>query len=258
MHYISKKAELGKKVKTGFGSYIEGEVKIGDNVAIGNFTHVFSGAIIQSDCTIGDNCTIGHPSKLQLQKKDFSATSKKVEEFIVKDRLTKIGEGSIIRSGSVIYTHTTVGQRLRTGHGVLIREHVTLGNNCVVGTQAILDGYIKVGDHSMIQSQCYVTQSVKIGNGVFIAPKCVFLDNKKIILGQGLCRIVLEDYVRVGGGTTVLPEITIGKYALIGAGTIVTKNVPPKAIAYGTPIEVKGFQTETEIKDYVDSVMKWE
>lgn len=258
MHYISKKAELGKKVKAGFGSYIESGATIGNNVTIGNFTRIDSQAIIQDNCTIGDYCIIGHPSKLQLQKKDFSATSSKVREFIIQDPFARIGEDSIIRSGSVIYAHTTLGKKLRTGHSILIREHVTLGNNCVVGTQAILDGYIKVGNKSMIQSQCYVTQSVKIGNGVFIAPKCVFLDNKKMILGKGLSGVTLEDYVRVGGGSRILPGVTIGKYALIGAGAIVAKNVPPKAVAYGTPAEVKALQKEREIKDYVNSILKWE
>lgn len=258
MRHISKKAELGKRVKTGFGSYIESGAKIGDNVTIGNFTCIHSQAIIQNNCIIGDYCTIGHPSKLQLQRKDFSATSPKVKEFIIQDPFARVNEDSIIRSGSVIYAHTILGKNLRTGHSVLIREHVTLGNNCVVGTQAILDGYIKVGNKSMIQSQCYVTQSVKIGNGVFIAPKCVFLDNKKMILGKGLSGVILEDYVRVGGGARILPGVTIGKYALIGAGAIVAKSVPPKAVAYGTPAEVKALQEEKEIRDYVDSILKWE
>lgn len=256
--YVGKAALLGRNVEIGYGSYVEDRAQIGDNVRIGNFAHVFSGAIIGNKCLIGDLCSIGHPSKIQLQKTDFSSTSSKVREFIIEDPMTKIGEGSIIRSGSTIYAHTKLGQAMRTGHNVVIREHVTIGRNCIVGTQAILDGYLRVGDKSMIQSQCYITQSVRIGKGVFIAPKCVFLDNKKIILGKGLGGINLEDYVRIGGGTTILPEITIGKHALIGAGSVVTRNVPPKAIAYGTPAHVKGFQSDPEIQEYVTSVMKWE
>jgi acetyltransferase-like isoleucine patch superfamily enzyme len=256
--YVGKSARIGRKGEIGYGSFVEDGAQIGDNARIGNFVHVFPGAAIGDNCLIGDMCSIGHPNKIQLQKTDFSSTSPKVKEFVIIDPATKIGDESIIRSGSIIYAHTNLGRKLRTGHHAIIREHVTIGSNCVIGTQAILDGYLKIGEKSMIQSQCYITQSVKIGKGVFIAPKCVFLDNKKIILGEGLSGIILEDYVRIGGGTKILPEITIGKHALIGAGSVVTKNLPPKAIAYGTPAQVKGYQSDREIQDYITSVMKWE
>ena len=241
-----------------FEAYVDDEAKIGDNVSIGRFAEILSGSVIGSNCVIGSHCIIGHPSKLELQKADFSAASPKISDLIVKEPVTKIGERSIIRSGSIIYKHVVVGKNLRTGHSALIREHVTIGDNCIVGTQAILDGYIKVGSGSMIQSQCYVSQSVRIGKGVFIAPGCVFLDNKKIILGQGLDGATIEDYVRISAGTKVLPGVTIGKYALIGAGAVVTKDIPPKALAYGVPAEIKAFQKDEEIEKYVTSMANWQ
>ncbi|MDH5691082.1 MAG: hypothetical protein OEY81_06620, partial [Candidatus Bathyarchaeota archaeon] len=128
-----------------FEAYVDDEAKIGDNVSIGRFAEILSGSVIGSNCVIGSHCIIGHPSKLELQKADFSAASPKISDLIVKEPVTKIGERSIIRSGSIIYKHVVVGKNLRTGHSALIREHVTIGDNCIVGTQAILDGYIKVG-----------------------------------------------------------------------------------------------------------------
>lgn len=255
---MGKRADLSKNVETGFNAYVEDGAKIGDNVSIGRFAEILSGSVIGDNCVIGSRCIIGHPSKLELQKADFSATSPKVSDLVVKEPVTKIGDGSIIRSGSTIYKHVVVGKNLRTGHGVLIREHVTIGGNCIVGTQAILDGYIRVGSGSMIQSQCYVSQSVRIGNGVFIAPGCVFLDNKKIILGQGLDGATIEDYVRISAGTKVLPGITIGEYALIGAGSVITEDIPAKAIAFGVPARIRGFQNDQEIKKYVDSIANWQ
>lgn len=254
----SKLQKLGKDVKISSKAYLEEETEIGDNVTIGPFTQILSGSIIKHSCTIGSHCITGHPSKLQLQKVNFSAHSPKVADFIVKDAVTKIGEGSIIRSGSTIYKHVIIGRKLRTGHNVLIREHVTLGDDCVVGTQAILDGYIKVGNKSMIQSQCYIAQSVRIGKGTFIGPGCMFFDNKRIILGQGLDGPTIGDYVRMGGGVKLLPGVTVAEYALIGAGSVVTEDVPLKAIASGAPARVKGFQKDEEIEVYVNSIMKWE
>ena len=249
---------LGKKAKIAPEAYVDDEAKIGHNVSIGRFAEVLSGSVIGDNCVIGNCCIIGHPSKLELQRADFSATSPKVSDLIVKEPATKIGEGAIIRSGSIIYRHVAIGEQLRTGHNTLVREHVTIGDNCVVGTNAILDGYTRLGSNSMIQSSCYITQSTRIGKGVFISPGCAFFDNKKIILGEGLERTTISDYVRVGGGTKILPGITIGKYALVGAGSVVTKDVPPKAIAYGVPAKVKGFQKDEEIQKYVDSIRSWQ
>jgi acetyltransferase-like isoleucine patch superfamily enzyme len=249
---------MDKNVGADYGAYIETGAKIGRNVEIKPFAVIFSGAIIGDNCRIGAHSVIGHPTKLQTQKADFSSGSPKVASFIVKEPTTRIGEGAIIRSGSIIYKHVKIGRNLRTGHNVLIREHVTIGDSCVVGTQAVLDGYIKMGDCSMVQSHCYIAQSVDIGKGVFIAPNCVFMDNKKIILGKGLAGISIGDYTRIGGGTKILPGITIGKHVLIGAGAVITKDIPPKAIAYGVPARVRGYQSDEEIREYVDSITSWQ
>ena len=249
---------MDRNAKIGSEAYVDDEATLGNNVSIGRFAEVLSGAVIGDNCVIGSRCIIGHPSKLELQRADFSAASRKVSDLIVKEPVTKIGAGAIIRSGSVIYRDVVIGERLRTGHNVLVREHVTIGDHCVVGTSAILDGYIRLGSNSMIQSGCYITQSTRIGNGVFISPGCAFFDNRRIILGEGLERTTIQDYVRVGGGTTILPGITIEKYALVGAGSVVTKDVPPKAIAYGAPAKVKGFQKDEEIQKYVDSIANWQ
>ncbi len=249
---------MGKNFELGLGAYVEAGAKIGKSVRINPYANILSGSVIGDNCFIGSHCVIGHPSKLQLQRADFSATSPKVESFVIKKPTTSIGEGSIIRSGSVLYTHVIAGKRLRTGHNVLIRENVRLGEGCVVGTNAIVDGYVRVGNDSMIQSQCYITQSVTIGNNVFIAPGCIFMDNKKIILGKGLQKITVKDFVRIGGGTKILPGVTIGEYALIGAGSVVSKDVPPKAVAYGVPARVRAVQNDQDVKEYIDSIKGWQ
>lgn len=249
---------LDKKLEREWSAYIDDEADIGKNVSIGRSAEILSGSIIGDNCIIGSRCLIGHPTKLQLQKTDFAQTNPKVADFIVTAPTTKIGEASIVRSGSIIYKHVVVGQRLRTGHEVLIREHVTLGDNCIVGTRAVLDGYIKVGSGSYVAGHCYVAQSVVIGNGVFIAAGCIFSDNKKMVLGQGYNGATVEDYVRTGMGVMVLPDLTIGKYAVIGSGSVVTKDIPARAVAYGVPAEVKRFQSEAEIREYMDSIAAWE
>ena len=258
MFHIGDNVQRGQNIEIGFGAYVEDKTAISKNVKIGPHTLILSGSKIRNNTIIGGHCTIGHPTKIGLAKVDFSATSPKIRDLIVKDSSTTIGEGSIIRSGSTIYKNVVIGKKLRTGHNILVREHTRIGDNCVVGTEAVLDGYIEIGNKSMVQSHCYIAQSVRIGSGVFVAPGCVFLDNKKIVLGEGLSGATVEDYVRIGGGAKILPGISIGKYALIGAGSVVTRSVMSKAIVYGNPAEVKGFQKEEEIKRYLDSMKNWQ
>lgn len=255
--YVGNNAKLGDNVKIGYGTYIEDNTVIGDNVTIGHHAIIYGGSIIGDNTVIEPFCVIGHPTKMELQRWDFSATSPKVKDLIVEDPVTRIGEDSIIRTGTVIYRHVITGRKLRTGHNVLVREHTTLGDEVVVGTQAMLDGYIKVGDKSMIQSQCYVAQSVRIGKGVFIAPGCIFVDNKRIILGKGLNGATVEDFVRIGGGTKILPGVKISKYSMIGAGSVVTKDIPTKALAFGVPARVQRILSDEEVELYVKSITEW-
>lgn len=206
---------------------------------------------------IGDYCILGHPTKKSTIGKDVTLDSLRTKGFIVGAG-TRIGNNSVIRSHSVIYNHVVTGNNFRTGHGVLIREHTSIGDNVVIGSGAILDGYISIGDGSQIQSNCYVSQSVIIGKNVFIAPGTNFYDNKKIILdvGQDLAGAVVEDYARIGGSCVILPSVKIGKYAFVGAGSVVTRDVPDKSVAYGNPAIVKRKLTEKEIKEYIDSLKK--
>jgi len=256
-YYIGINVELGKNVVIGYGSFIDDNVKIENDVIIGRHSILYTDSYIAEGTNIGSNCIIGHPTKLQLQQNDFSAYSPKVIDYIVKDNKTIIGRDSIVRSGSVIYRHVILGRKLRTGHNVLIREHTKIGNNCVVGTNAVLDGYIKIGDLSMIQSNCYLCQTVSVGKGVFISPGCVFMDNKQIILGNGLNGAKIGDYVRIGGGSKILPSIKIGDYCLIGAGSIVTKDLPEKSVAWGNPVHIIRKLDEDEVQTYIRSIENW-
>ena len=110
----------------------------------------------------------------------------------------------------------------------------------------------------MIQGQCQLTQSVRIRRVVIIGPGCLFFDNKRIILGEGLNGSTVEDFVRIGGGTKVLPEVNIGKYSMIGSDSLVDRDIPEKALAFGVPAKVQRILNKLEIELYVKSITEWE
>lgn len=231
------------------------DFETGKNVEIADTAVVYPNVEIGSNTIIEDFCVVGHPTKSDLEGSDPTAKSDKVKDLVIEEPKTKIGSNSIIRSNSVIYSHTSMGDNFKTGHGVLIREHTNLGAGCVVGTDATLDGYISVDDKSQVQSHAYLAQSVRVGKGVFIAPGCEFFNNKKIILSveHDLEGAEVGDFVRIGGGSEILPKVKIGKNALVGTGSVVANDVDKNSVVFGNPAKFVRELSEREIENYKNS-----
>jgi len=170
---------------------------------------------------------------------------------------TMISENSVIRSGSVIYTHVRIGPGFSTGHNVIVREHTTLGERVLVGSNSVLNGYTRVGDRTRINTMVAMPQSMRIGRGVFISPLVSFSDNKMILPGQGNEGAVIEDFVRIGIGAQILPRIRVGRGALIGAGAVITKDIPERAVVVGNPARVLRYLTDEEFEEYVEAIIEW-
>jgi len=214
-HYISPRAKIGKNVKIGANVIILGPSEIGDNTIIDS------------------NVIIGYPIKANLIK--IRETTKDYLEFLdLMSSGAKIGKNAIIRSGTVIYENTEIGDNLETGHNVLIREKTKIGENVKIGTGTIIDGRTEIGDNVNIQSNVYIPLLTKIGNNVFIGPGAIFL-NDKYPPSKRLIGVTVEDDAVIGGGAVILPGVKIGKEAVIGAGCVVTKNVPESTVVVGNP-----------------------
>lgn len=147
-----------------------------------------------------------------------------------------LGEHAIIRSGTIIYANTTIGDRFQCGHHVLIRAEVTIGNRCVVHHKCTLEGRIRIGNGVKIMAHVYIPSTTEIGSMVFIGPGTTFLNDKHPMRRAApVVGARVEDHVTIGGGVTVGPEVTIGQNSFVGAGSLVNKDVPPGTLAYGVP-----------------------
>ena len=158
-----------------------------------------------------------------------------------------LGDYAKIRSGSVIYQHVKIGSHFQSGHHVVIREENDLGDHVSIWTNTVIDYGCRIGSRVKIHSNGYVAQYTVIEDDVFVAPGVIFA-NDKYPVSSHLIGPHLKKGVRVGVNVTLLPGVVVGEEALIGAGSVVTKDIPPRVVAVGNPAKVIATVEEVEAK----------
>ena len=162
----------------------------------------------------------------------------------ISDVTLWIGPGARIRSGTVIYGGSAIGPGLETGHNVVIREENIIGANCSIWNNSVIDYGCVIGDRVKIHCGVYVAQFTTIEDEVFIAPGVTIANDPHPVCGLCMRGPTLKRRARIGVNVTLLPRITIGEAALIGAGSVVTKDIPEYTVAYGNPARVVGSVNE--------------
>ena len=155
---------------------------------------------------------------------------------------TVIGDGTIVSTGAIVFAGSTIGARVILGDQSCVRERVTVGDDVVIGRGSLVENDTTIGSMTKIQAEAYITAYSTLEENVFIAP-CVVTTNDnsmgrterrhELIKGPTIRR-----GARVGGGAILCPAIEIGEEAFVGAGAVVTKNVPPRKVVVGNPARV--------------------
>lgn len=146
----------------------------------------------------------------------------------------------------------SIGEGTNIWHPDLVNIYgCSIGKNCSIGTFVEIGPNVIIGDECKVQSFCFIPEGVIIGNNVFVGPRVLFL-NDKHPPSHGKWRsskkTIVEDNVTIGGGAVILPEVNLGKGCLIGAGSVVTKNIPPYSKVVGNPAIVIGYVTRSAKK----------
>ncbi|NOZ59204.1 MAG: N-acetyltransferase [Euryarchaeota archaeon] len=158
-------------------------------------------------------------------------------EYAEGCRATVVGDGGIIRRGTVIYCDVTIGRNFRTGHNVLIREKTQIGDNVLVGSSSIIEGRCRIGSNVSIQSMVYIPVNTVVEDFVFLGPMAVLTNDRYPIRGREreLVGPRLRRGCSIGANATILPGVEVGEGAMVAAGAVVTRDVPPWHLALGVP-----------------------
>jgi acetyltransferase-like isoleucine patch superfamily enzyme len=164
-----------------------------------------------------------------------------------------LGPGSIVSTGAIVFAGTEVGERVILGDQSCVRERVAIGDDVVVGRGSLVENDTTIGARTKIQAEAYVTAYSTVEQDVFIAP-CVVTTNDNF-MGRTERRLALmkgptiRRGARIGGGAILCPGVEIGEEAFVGAGAVVTKDVPPRALVVGNPARILREVDEDELLD---------
>jgi UDP-2-acetamido-3-amino-2,3-dideoxy-glucuronate N-acetyltransferase len=138
-----------------------------------------------------------------------------------------------------------IGEGTRIWHQSQVREDVVIGDNCIIGKNVYVDFGVRIGSGVKLQNNVSVYHGVTIGNDVFVGPGVCFSNDlyprAKIWDDSRVVKTEIKDGVSIGANSTIVCGNTIGENAMIGAGSVVTKDIPPHALAYGNPAKVAGY-----------------
>ena len=193
---------------------------------------VYPGTVLGEDVRVLEYAVIGKQPTLA------AASTAKREPLPPAE----IGDGTVVSTGAVVFAGSTIGERCVVGDQSCIRERVQLGENCVLGRGSLIENDTTVGAGTRIQAGAYITAYSTLEEDVFIAP-CVVTTNDNYMGRTERRRAemrgpTIRRSARIGGGAILCPGVEIGIEAFVGAGAVVTKDVPPRSLVVGNPARV--------------------
>jgi len=190
---------------------------------------VYAGVELGDGVAIGDHAVVGKQPTLGRRS---TATREELPPLVV-------GEGSAILALAVVFAGTRLGRGVVVGDQACVRERCKLGDEVVVGRGSLVENDTTVGARTRIQANAYVTAYSTLEEDVFIAPGVVTTNDN--FMGRTEARLAamrgptIRRGARIGGGAVLLPGIEIGEDAFVGAGAVVLRDVPARAVVVGNP-----------------------
>jgi len=167
-----------------------------------------------------------------------------------------------IQPTAIVDKNVVIGEGTRVWNFVHIRENAEIGKQCVLADYVYVGRGVKIGNNVKLENRATVYEGVTIQDKVFVGPHVTFTNDpypRSFSTDWKILQTLVKEGASIGAGTVIVCGVTIGEYALIGAGSVVTEDVPPHALVYGNPARIRGFvcrcsrklETEEKKKTYV-------
>lgn len=158
-----------------------------------------------------------------------------------EDPRPRIGAGCVIGANAVIYAGVTIGAGTLIGDGVVIREDVEIGELCVIGSNSTINAHTRIGSRVKIMDLSHITADALIEDDVFISTGVLSTnDNAMGRKGtHGFAGPIVRKGAAIGAGVILLPGKEVGEGATVGAGAVVTRDVPAGKTVMGVPARVR-------------------
>ena len=227
---IHASAAVGAGTTFGEHCIVGANARIGTGCKIGHHVVIHADTVIGNDVRIDDHASLG---KVPMKAAN-SATTKEQE----LPPLT-VGDVSIVGTGVVLYRGAAIDGKVLMADLCTIRENVTIGRGTIVGRGVTVENFCSVGRYCKLESECYITAYSTLEDRVFVAPGVVTSNDNYV--GRTAERfkhfkgVTVKKGGRIGAGTVLLPGIVVGEDGLVAAGSVVTRDVPPRTIVMGAP-----------------------
>jgi acetyltransferase-like isoleucine patch superfamily enzyme len=217
------------------GTAVAEGAQLGRDCFLGHGITIYPGVVAGDGCIILDGATIGRIPIANV------STTRPVQSAFGS---LSIGAGSIVGCNAVLYTDSHFGRNVLIGDLSSVREGCQIGDGVVLGRGVMALYNCVVGSFSRIQDQVHLVGNMVIEEHVFIGMGVVTTNDNDVYLARfGLGTAAphgptIRRLAAVGAGATILPSVEIGEGALVGAGAVVTRDVPPWTIVTGVPARI--------------------
>jgi UDP-2-acetamido-3-amino-2,3-dideoxy-glucuronate N-acetyltransferase len=205
-------------------------IRLGEDVSLGPYVVVHDGTVIGDRCSIEAHAVLGKRPRLA----GHSSSQGEVAELL-------LGEGVSVGSGAVVFAGASIAAQAILGDQSFVRERSSIGAGSVIGRGSVVDNDVLIGARVRVQSNVYLTAFTLVEDDVFVGPGVVTTNDDTMGRhgpGAPLLGPVLRRACRVGGGAVLTPGVEIGEEAFVAAGTVVTRDVPARAVVMGVPARV--------------------
>ncbi len=201
---------------------ISESASVAPGVSIGAHVIVYDNVVIEAGSMIGPHSILGEPVAGYYADPNY-----------VNPPL-RIGPGALIRSGAIIYSGSTIGSHFESGHRITVRENSEIGSHCRLGTLTDVQGECVIGDYARLHSNVHIGQHSRLGQFVWMFPYSALVNDPEppsnILRGA-----ILEDFAVLATNVIVVAGVKVGHDAFVGAGSVVTKDVPAETMVVGYP-----------------------